>query len=176
MRAYDTCRILFNLYDEENQHSNIITDALLRERSFGVLEGKHQSELFKLLRQTGHSMAELTVHGGESIPDVKRRVKIFFEDRILAKCNSSDDILIVSHGGVIRQMIEYLVEFSTLPFDASKVSRIPPNTSLSEFKVIFSNQQIINVECIRMHDISHLDPKIRQQALNQPQLNANVEM
>ncbi|XP_027197302.2 fructose-2,6-bisphosphatase TIGAR-like [Dermatophagoides pteronyssinus] len=174
-RAYDTCSILLSDHSE-----SIITDPLLRERSFGEIEGRPLKDLIAAAREAGLSTPEYIAKGGESLVDVRKRVIRFLEEKILASVIPDERILIVSHGGIIRQMIEFLAEFlpknmNSPQFDRKK-NLIPPNTSVTEFKIFFcpSKRQIQSIECMRLHDIEHLDEKTQQNALNQPQVNAKV--
>ncbi|OTF70350.1 phosphoglycerate mutase-like protein [Euroglyphus maynei] len=176
-RAYDTCSILLS-----DHCKSIITDPLLRERSFGEMEGCQLKDLVSKAREAGLSTPEYIAKGGESLADVHKRVIRFLQEKILVSVNPDERILIVSHGGVIRQMIEFLVQFmpknlNSLEFERKK-SLIPPNTSVTEFKIFYCpiKHQIESIECIRLHEIGHLDKKTQQHALNQPQVNAKVAM
>ncbi|KAH7645939.1 phosphoglycerate mutase-like protein [Dermatophagoides farinae] len=176
-RAYDTCTILLS-----DDSKCIITDPLIRERSFGEKEGRPLKELVAAARNAGLSTPEYIAKGGESLADVQKRVIRFLQEKILLSTKPDEQVLIVSHGGVIRQMIEFLAEFMPMDLNSSEFEKkkklIPPNTSVTEFRIFYcpSKHQIESVECMRLHEIEHLDEKTKQHALNQPQINAKVAM
>ncbi|KAI7691168.1 Fructose-2, 6-bisphosphatase TIGAR [Sarcoptes scabiei] len=165
-RAYDTCRIL------TEDRADIICDKLLRERNFGNLEGSPISKLSSLAAASGVSIVDYTAGGGESLADVAKRAEQFIENRLLKEVQSGQQVLLVSHGGLIRQMIIYLKKFGNFSqVHSKKALHVPPNTSQSKFKIFYDHSKIVKVECIEMHDISHLSGEAKQKALEQHQIN-----
>ena len=227
-RAYDTCKelILGSPVDSLNvpvqtDHTkltcsldSIKTDTRLRERFFGSIQGQSLSYLQKLAKEAGKTVVDYTPNGGESLEDVRNRVLDFFNNRLIIeveamksfKLSSSSacsnqqpiNVLLVSHGGVIRELITLFHSFGHHSFRArsDRVRFVPPNTSVNEFLVHYytndnsnntnSNQnnknnseqaiekakfQIQTVELIKLHDINHLDETLQEQARNQKQVN-----
>ena len=105
---------------------------------------------------------------GESASDVRKRSIEFITKRLLPNVNDREYILLVSHGGVIRELIGYFANYGKLD---PKSARIPPNTSVSEFNITFDSNEIVDVECVRLHDIEHLNDNTRKNALQQKQVN-----
>jgi hypothetical protein len=48
---------------------------------------------------------------------------------------------------------------------------ITPNTSVNQFKLFHNNIKLISVECLKLHDISHLSGQNKASALNEEQIN-----
>ncbi|KAJ7337932.1 hypothetical protein OS493_008091 [Desmophyllum pertusum] len=71
------------------------------------------------------------------------------------------NVLIVSHGGVIRQLLYYFVDDLASEFPSGfnrKVRFVSPNTGLSRFKIIMNEQTKLPefVKCICLHNTEHL--------------------
>ncbi|XP_004459074.1 fructose-2,6-bisphosphatase TIGAR isoform X1 [Dasypus novemcinctus] len=67
---------------EKSTFCNMMTvkyDSRLRERKYGVAEGKALSELRALAKMAGEECPTFTPHGGETLDQVKMRGKDFFE-------------------------------------------------------------------------------------------------
>ena len=113
-RAQETAKIILknldqwdHLYDD----GKIITDINLNERDYGDLTGLNKKE-------TADKFGEEQVHkwrrgyldqppNGESLEDVVRRVKIYFEESINPAIQSADNnnILIAAHGNSLRALL-----------------------------------------------------------------------
>lgn len=78
----------------------------LRERDWGKLAGRSLVEIEEMCRSLGVPRHELKV-GGENYHDVTRRVKKFF--LWLKRRYSGKNIVIVSHSGIIKCMIAFLL-------------------------------------------------------------------
>lgn len=79
----------------------------LRELDFGDYEGKVYGELKDLphYRAWIDSVGELTIPGGESAGDLRRRLDAWLHDlAIEAQAQGYRKILTVTHGGVIREL------------------------------------------------------------------------
>ena len=70
----------------------------------------------------------------------------------------------MTHGGVIRQAILYLLtcypSTQSLPVDMDQIHHvISPNTSITEFEVLFepNNEKIVEAQCVQLYDASHLE-------------------
>lgn len=79
---------------------------LLRERSFGKIEGMPVEEYRKMRERTGLPVYLYRPPGGENYVDLQKRVKKFLEE--IKKKHSKENVLVVSHGGVIRTSISVL--------------------------------------------------------------------
>ena len=71
------------------------------------------------------------------------------------------NVLIVSHGGVIRQLLLYFVDDleSKFPSGANRQLRIvSPNTGISKFKIVINEETKLPafIECICLHNTEHL--------------------
>jgi probable phosphoglycerate mutase len=82
-----------------------VTDPLIRERSFGVLEGGPLAGLTSDVTGVEHGFVvnpDARPVGGESFRDVVRRAELFVEH---AHAQWPDDpLLVVTHGGMIRAL------------------------------------------------------------------------
>ena len=113
-RAQETAKIILkNLdqWDHLHGEGKIITDINLNERDYGDLTGLNKKE-------TADKFGEEQVHkwrrgysdqppNGESLEDVVRRVKIYFEESINPAIQSADNnnILIAAHGNSLRALL-----------------------------------------------------------------------
>mgnify|MGYP001410876139 FL=1 len=113
-RAQETAKIILkNLdqWDHLHGEGKIITDINLNERDYGDLTGLNKKE-------TADKFGEEQVHkwrrgysdqppNGESLEDVVRRVKIYFEESIKPAIQSADNnnILIAAHGNSLRALL-----------------------------------------------------------------------
>lgn len=105
-RAKETLK---RIYEGEG----VILDSRLNERNFGIFEGKNYKQLqdsFKLEYDTWtDDWKEYSIENGESFMEVYHRVKGFMEE---LKKESSENILICTHGGIIRTIYTYILEGS----------------------------------------------------------------
>lgn len=69
--------------DDEEKRSKLICDKRLRERKYGVLEGKSTSVHKQAAMKSNVSPAEYTPEGGETLWDLYERVSDFFRDLCL---------------------------------------------------------------------------------------------
>ena len=113
-RAQETAKIILKNLDQWDHlygEGKIITDINLNERDYGDLTGLNKKE-------TADKFGEEQVHkwrrgysdqppNGESLEDVVRRVKIYFEESINPAIQSADNnnILIAAHGNSLRALL-----------------------------------------------------------------------
>jgi len=93
----------------ERLHLPVLREPALRERNFGVLEGKRGVDLTEQERGWMHAMREdpdSAEHGGESNRVLYRRVAEFL-DTILSAPPASECVLF-AHGGSIRVALAHL--------------------------------------------------------------------
>lgn len=90
---------------------NYIVDSRLNERNFGIFEGKNYEELqrgFKLeYDEWTKDWKNYCPESGESFLKVYNRVKSFMDD---LKKESAENILICTHGGIIRSIYAYILD------------------------------------------------------------------
>src|SRR5699024_6184420 len=90
----------------------IQTDVRLRERCFGTMQGKHSSLLLEHCRHLGVSADEHAPEGGgESWGMVRDRVLDFLQTRLLQESAECSKVLLVSHGGIIREIVKHFASF-----------------------------------------------------------------
>ena len=113
-RAQETAKIILKNLDQWDhlyEKGKIKTDINLNERDYGDLTGLNKKE-------TADKFGEEQVHkwrrgysdqppNGESLEDVVRRVKIYFEESINPAIQSADNnnILIAAHGNSLRALL-----------------------------------------------------------------------
>ncbi len=113
-RAQETAQIILQNLDQWdflNNEGKIISNINLNERDYGDLTGLNKKE-------TAEKFGEEQVHkwrrgysdqppNGESLEDVVRRVKKYFEEVIqpAIQSNENDNILIAAHGNSLRALL-----------------------------------------------------------------------
>ena len=75
----------------------------LRERSFGIWEGRHHDVIDEHLKRRGIAWRDWKPSGGESSAQITNRVKRFY--RKMLKKHQGWTVLWVTHGGVIYRML-----------------------------------------------------------------------
>ncbi|XP_054480764.1 fructose-2,6-bisphosphatase TIGAR B [Anoplopoma fimbria] len=77
-RAVQTAEIIL----KNNTHcsgTEVVLEPLLRERSFGVAEGRHKDDLKNMANAAGQSCSDYTPPGGETLDQVRLRLKKFLK-------------------------------------------------------------------------------------------------
>lgn len=104
LRAKETLKRIGNM-------KNYILDSRLNERSFGIFEGKNYEELQRSFKSEYDEWTKdwknYCPENGESFLQVYHRVKNFMDD---LKKESAENILICTHGGIIRAIYAYILE------------------------------------------------------------------
>jgi|DewCreStandDraft_4_1066084.scaffolds.fasta_scaffold02004_13 broad specificity phosphatase PhoE len=136
-RAYETAGIIKKL---TGFNGKIIKSKELRERNYGSFEGKE----YELLR---HKKSNFD---GEKDIKFFKRINSFFDSII--KNYKNKDIVIVTHGGVVRQIIAYILGLK----DYKRI-RIY-NASISE---IYYNEKSKKFFLLRLNSMAHLSYKER---------------
>lgn len=107
-RAYETAQIL------NSHHSlKLNTDKRLRERHFGSWEGRLSEEFHRA--------------GPEEKADVEPHVEVQsrsldFLNEIAKRCQGMNNILIVTHGGVLRNLIIKILKLTCTPEDLTALN------------------------------------------------------
>lgn len=136
-RAYVTAEIIKK---RTNFKGRIIKTENLRERNYGSFEGKRYEIFFKKKKN----------FDGERDEDFFDRINKFFYSII--KNNREKNVVIVTHGGVIRQIIASILEIK----DYKRI-RIY-NASISE---IYYNENNKKFFLLRLNSMAHLPKKDR---------------
>jgi broad specificity phosphatase PhoE len=97
-RASETAKILLT-----NTGLALITDKRLRERDFGVWEGRLQSELYGLPPEKREGM--------ETDNAMLERTFQFLNEAI--QKHSGDSILVVTHGGLMKNLLMHVLEIKS---------------------------------------------------------------
>jgi phosphoserine phosphatase len=97
-------------------YTPIFYESLLRERSLGNLEGLQRGEVRATALQKGQTIWEYKPEGGESIEDVKLRVKQFVQR--LRASHAGHTVLIVSHGQFIVNLILHVMKLDDSHYDS----------------------------------------------------------
>ena len=143
-RAQETAKIILkNLYqwDYLYEEGKIITDINLNERDYGDLTGLNKKE-------TADKFGEEQVHkwrrgysdqppNGESLEDVVRRVKIYFEESINPAIQSADNnnILIAAHGNSLRALLIVMNIY-----DSSNINSVELSTGVPIHVILENNK------------------------------------
>ncbi|WP_125153208.1 alpha-ribazole phosphatase [Clostridium rectalis] len=105
-RAVDTAKIVL-----KDKKYKIIKDSRINEMDLGIFEGKSYKEIEKLYPEEWKNWCEnwkeFAPPKGESFIQFYGRIKSFFEDILKLK---EENILIVTHGGVIKNIYSYIME------------------------------------------------------------------
>jgi len=121
----------------------IFYEPLLRERNLGILEGSKRGEVIRQAQKVGLDIIEHKPQGGESILDVKERVKTFFN--MLKNEYSDKTILIISHGQFIANMILYALGLDDTHYESYKQK----NTAVS--MITFKDKPVLEVTNCILH-------------------------
>ena len=148
-RAQETAKIILKNLDQWDHlygEGKIITDIKLNERDYGDLTGLNKKE-------TADKFGEEQVHkwrrgysdqppNGESLEDVVRRVKIYFEESINPAIQSADNnnILIAAHGNSLRALLIVMNIYDSNNINSVELSTgVPIHVILENNKFIIKN-------------------------------------
>ena len=143
-RAQETAKIILKNLDQWDylyEEGKIITDINLNERDYGDLTGLNKKE-------TADKFGEEQVHkwrrgysdqppNGESLEDVVRRVKIYFEESINPAIQSEDNnnILIAAHGNSLRALLIVMNIY-----DSSNINSVELSTGVPIHVILENNK------------------------------------
>jgi 2,3-bisphosphoglycerate-dependent phosphoglycerate mutase len=146
-RAQETAKIILKNLDQWDHlygEGKIITDIKLNERDYGDLTGLNKKE-------TADKFGEEQVHkwrrgysdqppNGESLEDVVRRVKIYFEESINPAIQSADNnnILIAAHGNSLRALLIVMNIY-----DSSNINSVELSTGVPIHVILENNKFLI---------------------------------
>ena len=143
-RAQETAKIILKNLDQWDHlygEGKIITDIKLNERDYGDLTGLNKKE-------TAEKFGEEQVHkwrrgysdqppNGESLEDVVRRVKIYFDESINLAIQSADNnnILIAAHGNSLRALLIVMNIY-----DSSSINSVELSTGVPIHVILENNK------------------------------------
>ena len=148
VRARDTAEIV--LASGRSRSGGVRLCPELEEISVGRLEGLRWSELEVEFRSRGMKSplvsGDYSDYGGESAADVQARVEAFVE-RAAGECAAPDErVLLVAHGGLLRQFLRRLIADTAVGSVAIRTG----NCSISTVHVVAVG------EALRGELISHM--------------------
>lgn len=172
IRAFETCQIVCGGRYE------ITTNQKLRERSFGVLQGSPLSMLKKEALNAGFDDSNFTSYrpeGGETMEEVYARIESFCKDDLFPNSPDASSIMIVTHGGVIREFMKLFQKIGCKI--ESRDFIITPNTAMNVFEISVDEQgyPVVEIQVKSIHQISHLSDSAMNEAVNEEQLNTTKE-
>jgi len=175
-RALETAQIIL-MHDDP---SRIVVDDRLRERSYGCLEGKTLQDLRDAAKSAGFNdknYSSFVPEGAESLAQVRLRIQDFCLNELPSACDAStSNVLLVTHGGVIREFMRFFQDSLKCPLAGLREPlRVTPNTGVNVFRLMYLTnpktnvKSLVRAECIRVHDVSHLadDQDARVNTLHQ---------
>ena len=143
-RAQETAKIILKNLDQWDylyEEGKIITDINLNERDYGDLTGLNKKE-------TADKFGEEQVHkwrrgysdqppNGESLEDVVRRVKIYFEESINPAIQKAgnNNILIAAHGNSLRALLIVMNIY-----DSSNINSVELSTGVPIHVILENNK------------------------------------
>ena len=158
IRAQETARIINKEVASASGQDSIIVSNLLRERCWGNLQGQTIEVIRKTAAEAGYDVSNLPQfrpEGGETLEDVHERIKTFCKNDLFRNANTGERIMIVSHGGVIREFMKIFRKFGC-PLDQKDLI-ITQNTSINEFEVHLTDEsRIRQIVPQRLHSLPHL--------------------
>lgn len=105
-RARETADIIF-----EKRTNNFIVDARINERDFGIFDGKTYEEICKSFsaeeKAWGEDWVNYVIPEGESFKNFYDRISSFMDTM---KKLDDKNVLIITHGGVIRAVYTYIMD------------------------------------------------------------------
>ena len=126
-RTLETAEEILKQYPEVE----VRKDARIRETSFGVLEGSPAGSKRKEADRLGIPFLEFRPEGGESLIDVRKRIKEFLEETIARYQGKT--VLVISHGGPITNMLMSILKFEDNVQEYDK--HHPKNTAITIIEI-----------------------------------------
>lgn len=188
-RARQTCEIILseNLCGGNGEgagKNDIRNDLRIRERCYGIMEGRKREELEALARSAGQPRSTFVPDGAESISDIGDRAESFFLS-LCAQCfdhcaNNAQDVnggnlttdngvlnvLVVSHGRLLTTLLTRFSEKYGCTFPPGKIGVVPVNTALSRFEVEVKKGPSTSSQDVPSHEINSSMVKLKCTTLN----------
>ena len=163
-RCKETAAIILeeNINFKKNE-GNYAEIELLREKDFGIYEGANFDDYKDTAKKEGFSWFDFVPKGAESLDDVKNRADKFLR-MVYATISSSNkqtsNVLVVTHGFVIAQLITHLYEETKCPglpkdelenpwrqTNPSKLLVVMPNTAITRFEIEVDEKSLQPTTC-----------------------------
>ncbi|XP_049578733.2 probable fructose-2,6-bisphosphatase TIGAR A [Syngnathus scovelli] len=161
MRARQTAETIVK-HNSSCAGLQLVCEPLLKEKSFGIAEGKPVQELRDMAKAAGQSLAVFTPPQGETQEQVKQRVKEFWLKMVQhvggehwpnrgengerssaphVEGEEADNlpvhVLVVSHGGYLSVTMRFLVDDLHCPlpegYSRARMFSLSPNAGVSRF-------------------------------------------
>ena len=124
-RAKETAEII-----NQRMQKKLIIDERLREINYGLIEGTRRLDLSEKTWKIYDTEPE-KLHA-ESKKDVYERIKSFFEE--IHSSNNDENILVVTHGGILR-MVMYYSKYRE-EYNYEKYKELIDNISIKNAQII----------------------------------------
>ena len=170
LRAFETAEKIIEQSDVLKSSYQIRSEILLRETSHGVFENRPSEDLKNAAKAAGFVEPELKKfrpQNGENEDDVSIRAQTFLTKILKEDCEkqkANSDILVVSHGLLLRELLKVLLEVENSGKEkvdgwrAKLLSGTGPNTGISQFNLdIDANCDIISATCLSFLSDDHLN-------------------
>ncbi len=108
---------------------DVIYSKELRERSFGIFEGKSKEDFRKAFEKAGVDFSEFQPEGGESPRQVDNRIIPFVQEII--DSNKDKTVLVVIHGGVIMEVYFHFLRILKEEFE----KHLPINCGVTTLEI-----------------------------------------
>jgi broad specificity phosphatase PhoE len=139
-RTMDTAKEIIKHHPD----SEIIYEPLLREGHGGIFEGQPYGSMSRAAEKAGIPRNDFRPEGGESYSDVRERVRKFMG--IIMKADMDKTLLLVTHGGIISNIIMHLFSIS----DENIKNFLPPNTGVTIIELDFKNgHKVHTLNCVK---------------------------
>ncbi|XP_077452264.1 putative fructose-2,6-bisphosphatase TIGAR A isoform X2 [Stigmatopora argus] len=159
----------------------LVCDPLLKEKSFGIAEGKRLQDAKDMAKAAGVSFAVFTPPQGETQEQVKQRVKDFWlkmvqevgrehwPDRGQDEGSSEDEppvhALVVSHGAYLCVTMRYLLDDLMCPLpegcSRARMFSLSPNAGISRFVLTLTKEdgqtfRVAGIRCLFVNKGDHV--------------------
>ncbi len=141
-RALDTALIISDLIG-----AVLIPESQLRERNLGNLEVKSWDDYLQAQRKSGQSHEKFKPEGGESIVEMRLRLKPFLEE--ITSPYQRGNILIVGHRALNSVLLDMLTDLT--------LSEIFEEGQLNGCINILDVEGPMKSETLQLNDVSHLE-------------------
>lgn len=129
-------------------HLSLIYSSQIRERSYGIYDGKHRDLYLAAWKKTAVTYFEFKPEGGESIIEAQQRALQFYQTLFVK--HRQETVLLVSHGSFIRTLIAVMLHESSNYSDAEYFKSGPHNTGVNIINVDKDGRCTVEVlNCIK---------------------------
>lgn len=161
-RAHETCQLIVGPAKE------VVIDGRLRERAFGTIEGKSVEAFKEEAILAGHNernYSSFTPPGAETLSQVNERVRNFCQNHLVNIITPGCNVLIVTHGGVIREFMRYFRDQLRCDLTEAEPLKVTPNTGVNVFRICYHAGKLRAAECLQIHETAHLEDMLDEQII-----------